>query len=73
VKSDCNDLDLAPLDPRTLCNAADTVDTAATAAADQDCHHVDHCGLQVFELLLSSDSESEEEFDASVFNDCDGF
>jgi hypothetical protein len=61
-----DDCDLAPLGPRTLGNAAATADTA------EDGHHVDHCVLQVFDLL-SSGSESEDEFDASEFDDCDGF
>jgi hypothetical protein len=39
------DWDLAPLDPRTLGNAA------ATADNGQYGHHVDHGGLQVFNLL----------------------
>jgi hypothetical protein len=52
-----NDWDLAPLGPSTLGNVA-------TGATGQVAHHVDHCGLQVFDLLASSDSESEDEFDA---------
>jgi uncharacterized cupin superfamily protein len=47
--------------------------TAAATATGQDGHHIDHCGLQVFNLLSSSDSESEDKFDASEFSDCDGF
>jgi hypothetical protein len=54
---------MPPLDPRTLGNAA---------ATGEDDQHVDHCGLQVFDLL-SSDSESEDEFDASELDNCDGF
>jgi hypothetical protein len=54
---------LSPLGPRPLGDAAATV---------EDGRHVDHCGLQVFELF-SSDSGSEEECDnASEFDDCVG-
>jgi hypothetical protein len=42
------------------------------AASGDDCHHVDHYRLQVFDLL-SSDSESEDEIDASEFDACDEF
>jgi hypothetical protein len=54
---------LAPLGPRTLGKSADYGD---------DGHHVDHCGLQVLDLLLS-DSESKDEIDASELDTCDEF
>jgi hypothetical protein len=59
-----NDWDLA-LVPRAIGN---TADTGATGATCQNSHHVDLCGLQVFDLLASYDSES----DASEFDECDG-
>jgi hypothetical protein len=58
---------LAPIDLRELGNAD------ATAATGQEGHHIDHCGLQDFDLLSSSDSESKEEFFASNCNESDGF
>jgi hypothetical protein len=80
-----DDWDLAPLGPGTLGNdtvtAANVANVATAANADtddiadtgQNAHRVDHCELQVFELLASSYSESEDKFDASEFDDCDGF
>jgi hypothetical protein len=58
-----DDWDLAPLGPRALGNVA---------ASGDGGHHVAHCGLQVFDLLLSN-SESEDEICASKFDDCDEF
>jgi hypothetical protein len=55
--------DLPPLGPRTLGNVA---------ASGEDGHHVAHCGLQVFDLLLS-DYQSEDDIHASEFDDCDEF
>jgi hypothetical protein len=42
----------------------------SNAANGED--HVNHCGFQVFDLLLS-DSESEDENNAPEFDDCDEF
>jgi hypothetical protein len=54
---------LAPLDPMALGNVA----------ASRGCgHHVAHCGLQVFNLLLS-DSKGEDEINTSEIDDCDEF
>jgi hypothetical protein len=43
-----DDWDLAPLGPMTLGNADVTADNG------KDGHHVDQCGLQVFDVLSSS-------------------
>jgi hypothetical protein len=42
------------------------------AASGNSGHHAAHCELQVLYLLLS-DSDSEDEINASEFDDCDEF
>jgi hypothetical protein len=59
-----DDWEVAPIGPHALGNAG---------ATGQNAHHVDHCGLQIFDFLASSDFESEDEvFDASEFDHWDG-
>jgi hypothetical protein len=70
ILMDSNDLNshtmayLALLILRIICN---------TGPTGENSHHAGHLGLQVLVFNFSSDSESKDDFDASEFDDCDGF